>query len=125
MARKHLDNTTPASEESKPVLDAETEAPPAAVTAAAESKPAAKVEASASQVGLASRIKKQGKRVEGMPAISRPVGEAGLYEVIHGRINFGYDAHGDAVIAEKGAVVELTPEEAGRMLREGTVKKAS
>lgn len=73
-----------------------------------------------------SRIRKQGKPLAGLPSISSGKrGEAGLYEVIHGRINFGYDAaSGEAEVALPGAVVELSAEEAARMLDEGIIKKA-
>lgn len=86
----------------------------------------AEVAAKANAV-VKSRIRKQGKALAGMPSSSAvKKGEAGLYEVIHGRINFGYDpTTGESEIALPGAIVELTSEEAARMLDENTVKKAS
>lgn len=75
-------------------------------------------------VGLKSRVKKAGKKMNSSAIPSFAKGEAGLYEVVHGRILLGYE-DGEPVYVNEGGQVELSADEAGRMLAEKTVKKVA
>lgn len=69
---------------------------------------------------LANKIKKQGTPPKGAIESKVPVGTPGVYEVLHGKICFGHDPEtGESIYAYQGAHVELSAEEAGRMLHEG------
>ena len=69
---------------------------------------------------LASRIKKQGAPPRGV-LVPRKVAEPGIYKITHGRICLGH-VDGDSIYANVGSEVELSAQEAGRMLEEGTVE---
>lgn len=74
---------------------------------------------------LAARIRKNGDSLKekiGKPSYPKEPG--GLYQVIFGTVHLGYE-DGEAVVVNTGGQLELTSEEASRMVFEGTVKKVA
>jgi hypothetical protein len=95
----------PPQPEPEPIPPDSPKPPPPAVTAAS----------------LRSRIRQNGPDPKGLPSPKPVLGKPGLYRVTRGRVCMGH-ADGETVYANEGATIELTAEEAGRMLADQTVE---
>jgi hypothetical protein len=112
---------------------AEEKTPKPATETAAASQAAAPPAPAKHAPSLATRIVKQVKRTSPGGSVS-PAHPAGTYEVVHGRVNLGYEHPRDkdgaplthvkpeAIYAHPGDHVNLAAEEASALLADGTLR---